>query len=149
VSSPVPTFLPKDNYNNNVPNKIDTAIKNQMPSMDTPDKVENIGGDTRSNNSQKPLEQGLEGVPTSSQRGGDTSAKLEKVTDEDAQAMRSIAMDFWSEYYPEQIQSLIVQMYGWQAPGTRYDVAILVEWLQGEDDLIRDRLTKLIRLRKG
>jgi hypothetical protein len=149
VSSPVLTFLPKDNYSNNVPNKIDTAIKNQMPSMDTPDKVENIGGDTRSNNSQKLLEQGLEGVPTSSQRGGDTSAKLEKITDEDAQAMRSIAMDFWSEYYPEQIQSLIVQMYGWQAPGTRYDAAILVEWLQGEDDLIRDRLTELIRLRKG
>jgi hypothetical protein len=63
--------------------------------------------------------------------------------------MRDIARDFWLEYYPEQIQGLITQMYGWQAPGTRYDVPILVEWLQGEDDLIRDRLTELMRLRKG
>jgi hypothetical protein len=71
-----------------------------------------------------------------------------KIAPEDAQAMRNIALDFWSEYYPEQIQGLIAQMYGWQAPGTRYDIAVLVEWLQGEDDLIRNRLTELIRLRK-
>jgi hypothetical protein len=146
---PVPTFLPKDNYNNNAPGGIDSAIRNQTPSVDTPSKGENLGGNTSSNDNQNPLGQGLEGVPTSSQRGGNTSAKLEKVTDEDAQAMRSIAVDFWPEYYPDQKQSLLTQMYGRQAPGTRYDVAILVEWLQGEDDLIRDRLTELIRFRKG
>jgi predicted P-loop ATPase len=72
-----------------------------------------------------------------------------QIAPEDAQAMRNIALNFWSKYYPEHIQGLITQMYGWQAPGTRYDVAILAEWLQGEDDLIRDRLTELIRLRKG
>jgi predicted P-loop ATPase len=72
-----------------------------------------------------------------------------QIAPEDAQAMRNIALDFWPEYYPEQIQSLIAQMYGRQAPGTRYDIAVLVEWLQGEDDLIRDRLTELIRLRNG
>jgi len=70
-----------------------------------------------------------------------------KVTPEDAQKMRDIALVWWSEYYPERIQALVTQMYGWQAPGTRYDVAILVEWLQGEDDLIRDHITELIHRR--
>jgi hypothetical protein len=146
---PVPTFLLKDNSNNDALAEIDIVIRNQAPSMDTPSKVENLGGNTSFNDNQNPLAQGLRGVPTSSQRGGNTSAKLEKVTDEDAQAMRNIAVDFWPEYYPKQIQGLITQMYGWQAPGTRYDSVVLAEWLQGEDDLIRDRLTELIRLRKG
>jgi predicted P-loop ATPase len=79
---PVPTFLPKDNSNNKTSDGIDIAIINQTPSMDIPSKGENLGGNTSSNDSQNPLEQGLEGVPTSSQRGGNTSAKLENVNDE-------------------------------------------------------------------
>jgi predicted P-loop ATPase len=145
---PVPTFLPKDKYKNNTPAGIDIVIKNQIPGINTPSKGENLGGNTSTNDDQNPLAQGLEGVPTSSQRGGNTSAKLEKVSDEDAQAMRSIALDFWPKYYPDQVQSLLTQMYGWQSPGTKYDVAIIAEWLQGEDDLTRDRLTELIRRRK-
>jgi hypothetical protein len=73
----------------------------------------------------------------------------EKVTPEDAQKMRDIARVWWLEYYPEQMQSLLTQMYGWQAPGTKYDVATLAEWLEGEDDLIRDRITQLIHRRKS
>jgi putative DNA primase/helicase len=72
-----------------------------------------------------------------------------KVTPEDAQAMRDIALIWWPEYYPEQMQALLTQMYGWQAPGTIYDVATLAEWLQGEDNLIRDRITQLIHRRKS
>jgi putative DNA primase/helicase len=72
-----------------------------------------------------------------------------KVTPEDAQAMRDIALVWWPEYYPEQMQALLTQMYGWQAPGTKYDAITLAEWLQGEDDLIRDRITQLIRRRKS
>jgi putative DNA primase/helicase len=72
-----------------------------------------------------------------------------KVTPEDAQKMRDIALVWWPEYYPEQMQALLTQMYGWQAPGTKYDVATLAEWLQGEDDLIRDRITELIHRRRG
>jgi putative DNA primase/helicase len=72
-----------------------------------------------------------------------------KVTPEDAQTMRDIARVWWLEYYPERIQALVTQMYGWQAPGTKYDVRILVEWLQGEDDLIRDRITELMYRRRG
>jgi hypothetical protein len=72
---------------------------------------------------------------------------LNKITAEDAQKMRDIARVWWLEYYPERIQALVTQMYGWQGPGTKYDVGILVEWLQGEDDLIRDRITELIHRR--
>ena len=72
-----------------------------------------------------------------------------KVTPNDAEVMRDIALVWWSEYYPEQMQALLTQMYGWQAPGTKYDVATLVEWLEGEDDLIRDRITQLIHRRKS
>jgi hypothetical protein len=72
-----------------------------------------------------------------------------KVTPEDAQKLRDIALVWWPEYYPEQMQALLTQMYAWQAPGTKYDVATLAEWLQGEDDLIRDRITQLIHRRKS
>jgi predicted P-loop ATPase len=146
---PVPTFLPKDNSSNNAPAEIDIVIRNSTPNMDTPSKGENLGGNTSTNDNQNPLGQGLEGVPTSSQRGGNTSAKLEKVTDEDAQKLRDIALVWWLEYYPEQIQGLITSMYGWQAPGTKYDGAILVQWLEGEDDLVRERLTELIHLQES
>jgi putative DNA primase/helicase len=74
---------------------------------------------------------------------------FKKVTAEDAQKMRDIGRVWWLEYYPERIQALVTQMYGWQAPGTKYDVGILVEWLQGEDDLIRDRITELMHRRLG
>jgi predicted RNA-binding protein len=40
-------------------------------------------------------------------------------------------------------------MYAWQTPGTKYDVAVIAEWLEGEDDLIRDRITELIHRREG
>jgi putative DNA primase/helicase len=54
---------------------------------------------------------------------------------------------WWEEYYPERTQGLLTQMYGWQAPGTKYEVATLAEWLEGEDSLIRDRITELVHLR--
>jgi putative DNA primase/helicase len=69
---------------------------------------------------------------------------LDKVTPDDAQKIRDIARLWWLEYYPEQMQALLTQMYGWQGPGTKYDVATLAEWLEGEDELIRDRITELI-----
>jgi len=73
----------------------------------------------------------------------------EKVTPEDAQKMRDIALLWWLEYYPEKMQALLTQMYGWQAPGTKYDIATLAEWLEGEDSLIRDRITELIHFREA
>jgi hypothetical protein len=72
---------------------------------------------------------------------------LGKVTPDDAQKMRDIALVWWPEYYPEQMQSLLTQMYSRQAPGTKYDATTLAEWLQREDDLIRDRIIELIHRR--
>jgi hypothetical protein len=69
------------------------------------------------------------------------------INPDDAEKLRDIALIWWDEYYPEQMQSLNAQMYGWQAPGTKYDVATLAEWLEGEDSLIRDRITELVHLR--
>ena len=69
------------------------------------------------------------------------------INPEDAEKLRDIALIWWDEYYPEQMQSLNAQMYAWQAPGTKYDVATLAEWLEGEDGLIRDRITELVHLR--
>jgi len=73
----------------------------------------------------------------------------ENVAPEDAQKMRDIALVWWPEYYPEQIQALLTQMYGWQTPGTKYAATTLAEWLEGEDELIRDRITQLIHRRKS
>jgi hypothetical protein len=47
------------------------------------------------------------------------------------------------------MQALLTQMYAWQTPGTKYDVATIAEWLEGEDELIRDRITELIHLREA
>jgi predicted P-loop ATPase len=146
---PVPTLSPKDYNHNNDSTGTNIVIRNQTPEVEVPAKVENQGGNTCFDNSQNLSGQNVEGVPTSLNQGGNTSSKLEKITDEDAQTMRNIALNFWPEYYPEQIQGLITQMYGWQAPGSRYDGATLAEWLEGEDELIRDRITELIRLKKG
>jgi predicted P-loop ATPase len=147
VSPPVTTFLTKHCQNNNTCAEADILIRNQTPKVEVPGKSGNQGGDTCLDNSQNLLQEGLQGVTTSPQQGGDTSSKLEKVTDEDAQKLRDIALVWWLEYYPEQMQALLTQMYAWQAPGTKYDVATLAEWLEGEDDLIRDRITKLIHRR--
>ncbi|AFZ05359.1 hypothetical protein Osc7112_0772 [Oscillatoria nigro-viridis PCC 7112] len=69
-----------------------------------------------------------------------------KITPEDAQAMRDIALVWWHEYYPEQLQTLQTQMFGWQAPGKKYDIATIAQWLEGEVEAVRDRITELIRL---
>jgi hypothetical protein len=107
------------------------------------------GGITPINNAQNPLGQGAEGDTTSQNRGGITPPKLEKVTDEDAKKMRDIALLWWPEYYPDQKQALLTQMFGWQMPGTKYDGAILAEWLKGEEKVVCDRITELMHLRES
>lgn len=67
-----------------------------------------------------------------------------EVSSEDAEKLRDIALVWWPEYYPEQLQNLLTQMYGWNAPGTKYDVAVIAEWLEHQDELIRDRITELV-----
>ena len=40
-------------------------------------------------------------------------------------------------------------MYGWQTPGTKYDVAVIVQWLEGESAETRDRINQLITLKNN
>jgi putative DNA primase/helicase len=71
----------------------------------------------------------------------------ERITPEDAQVIRDIALLWWPEYYPKQVQSLITQMYGRGAPGTKYSVATLTRWFEGEVPEVCDRITELRRVR--
>jgi len=72
-----------------------------------------------------------------------------EISPEDAQKLHDIALIWWSEYYPDQLQSLLNQMYGWNAPGTKYDVAVIAEWLESQDELIRERITELVHQKKA
>ncbi|NQE36688.1 DUF3854 domain-containing protein [Microcoleus asticus] len=65
----------------------------------------------------------------------------------DAEKLREIAIVWWSELYPAQMQSLLAQMYAWGAPGTRYDAATITAWLVTEDTVVRERITELMELR--
>lgn len=69
----------------------------------------------------------------------------EFVSEADAEKIRDIALIWWDEYYPDQIQSLMTQMYGRRSPGDKYKAALITQWLETEDDLVRDRITELMR----
>ena len=75
-------------------------------------------------------------VPTSNQ-----------ISSLDAEKLQNIALIWWPEYYPHQLQSLIAQMYGWNAPGAKYDVDVIAMWLASQDELIRNRINHLISLK--
>jgi hypothetical protein len=40
-------------------------------------------------------------------------------------------------------------MYAWNAPGTKYDVAVIANWLEGQDEVIRERITELVNQKKA
>ncbi|MEG4207696.1 DUF3854 domain-containing protein [Microcoleus sp. Pol7_A1] len=73
--------------------------------------------------------------------------ELAQIAPEDAEKIRDIALIWWPEYYPEQLQNLLTQMYGWNAPGTRYEAATITAWLEGEDALVRERIGELMQQR--
>ncbi len=66
----------------------------------------------------------------------------------DAETIRDIAQ-LWDEYYPEHTQNLITQMFGWQSPGQKYSQEIINQWLETEDDSVRDRITQLFDIRNS
>ncbi|MEG3931169.1 hypothetical protein QT990_07930 [Microcoleus sp. T3_B1] len=37
-------------------------------------------------------------------------------------------------------------MFGWNTPGRKYSTATIADWLEGEDELVRERIAELIRL---
>ncbi|MEG4446706.1 hypothetical protein QUB49_33955, partial [Microcoleus sp. AT9_B4] len=73
----------------------------------------------------------------------------ETITPEDADKMRDIALVWWPEMYPEALQSLVTQLFGWNAPGTKYDAATVTAWLAEENELVRDRISELWLLKHG
>jgi putative DNA primase/helicase len=62
----------------------------------------------------------------------------------DAETMREIASIWWEEYYPENTQSLIVQMFGWGAPGRKYIRYAVKRWLKGENAQTQERIGRLL-----
>jgi hypothetical protein len=72
-----------------------------------------------------------------------------QISSQDAEKLQDIALIWWPEYYPDHLQSLIAQMYGWNEPGTKYDVAVIADWLKGQDELIRNRINHLISLKNN
>ncbi|MEG3972319.1 DUF5906 domain-containing protein [Microcoleus sp. T2B6] len=70
----------------------------------------------------------------------------EVITLEDAEKMRDIALIWWPEYHSEHLQALLTQMFGWNTPGRKYSTATIADWLEGEDELVRERIAELIRL---
>jgi hypothetical protein len=73
----------------------------------------------------------------------------ETIAHADAEKLREIATVWWDEYFPEQLQTLITQMFGWGAPGTKYCREAIGRWLEGEDSLVGDRLDELWRMKHG
>ena len=71
----------------------------------------------------------------------------EIVAPADAEKLREVATIWWDEYYSEQLQTLITQMFGWGAPGTKYDAATIATWLATEGAVVRERIGELIRRR--
>jgi predicted P-loop ATPase len=67
----------------------------------------------------------------------------------DAETIRDIAQIWWDEYYPEHVGSLITQLFGWQSPGQKYSQTIINQWLETEDELVRDRITQLFNLKNN
>lgn len=66
------------------------------------------------------------------------------IEETDAQKMRDIALIWWDEFYPDHTQSLVVQLSGWNAPVTKYPLETINQWLQGESELVRDRISQLL-----
>ncbi|MEG4335723.1 hypothetical protein QUB40_27880 [Microcoleus sp. AT9_A2] len=68
------------------------------------------------------------------------------ITPADAEKMRDIALVWWPEMWPEAQQSLVAQLFGWGAPARKYSPVQIARWVQGEDELVRDRIGELMAI---
>jgi CRISPR-associated protein Cmr3 len=75
-----------------------------------------------------------------------SASVLPEVEEEDAAKMRDIAVVWWPEMYPDALQSLVAQMFGWGAPARKYSAVQIAQWLQGEDDLVKYRIGELMAI---
>lgn len=69
---------------------------------------------------------------------------IEQIEQIDAEKMRGIALIWWDEFYPEQMQSLISQLYGWKAPRTKYSQEAIDCWLNTQDEIVKERISEII-----
>lgn len=71
---------------------------------------------------------------------------LAVITRADAGKLKDIATVWWDEYYPEHVQSLRTQLFGWGSVGNRYAPETVMEWLTVQKPKVRDRLIELYEL---
>jgi phage/plasmid-associated DNA primase len=74
----------------------------------------------------------------------DSGGEAPGIAPDDAEKMRDIALVWWPEMYPEALQSLVTQMFGWGEPAHKYSAVQIAQWLQGEDDLVKYRIGELM-----
>ncbi|MEG4074812.1 hypothetical protein QUA30_19305 [Microcoleus sp. Pol14C2] len=114
-----------------------SQVCNLLPQLTDSEREKLVKILTQSQQSQSPLrpesEPAVASVP-------------EVISSEDAEKMRDIALIWWPEYRSEHLQALLTQMFGWNTPGRKYSAATIADWLEGEDELVRARITELIRL---
>ena len=67
----------------------------------------------------------------------------------DAEKMRDIASIWWQQYYPQDMQSLITQMFGWDAPERKYIRYAIKRWLKNEDVQTQERIAELLDLKEN
>ena len=68
------------------------------------------------------------------------------ITRADATKLKDIATTWWEVYYPEHIQSLRTQLFGWGSVGNRYTPETVFEWLKVQKQVVRDRLMELYEM---
>jgi predicted P-loop ATPase len=172
LTQPITTFLPKlqkidneDTKTGDFPSdfkdkeslekieKVVSPVESQSQQGlegDTTSLFPNGGCVTPSSNTKSQSQQGLEGIitPVTTSLSGDTTSLPSQIEPADAEKIREIALVWWPEYREEHLQTLLTQMYGWKSPGNKYNVATIADWLDGEEELVRERITELIHLRE-
>lgn len=69
-----------------------------------------------------------------------------EVEEADAAKMRDIALVWWPEMYPECLQSLVTQLWGWGAPARKYSAVQIARWLEEEDEVVKYRIGELMAI---
>ncbi|MEG4281375.1 hypothetical protein QUA62_28525 [Microcoleus sp. MON1_C1] len=103
-------------------------------------------------NQPQPVTDALTDAPTDTPAdvvGEPPPPPIEQIEQIDAEKMREIALIWWDEFYPEQMQSLISQLYAWKAPGTKYSQEAIDCWLNTQDEIVKERISRIIEGKNG
>ncbi|MEG4596022.1 virulence-associated E family protein [Microcoleus sp. F8_C2] len=128
-----------------------TALLGQPTSPTTPTEPIEQSGQVITTQATEPTEP-VTDAPTDTPAdvvGEPPPPPIEQIEQIDAEKMREIALIWWDEFYPEQMQSLISQMYAWKAPGTKYSQEAIDCWLKTQDEIVKERITEIIEAKNG